>query len=555
MRTLGAFVCLRCLVLRPRLNGSFKANPPGPSNSRTYATRVRLAERRRRQGDEGVSKAHRDKSTQPKGNAQDAALQPTGPDTQSPLERFRKPPKKALSVTDLISPSWCELQYYYVLTKHGRKRRTPAMKQGSAVHQALEDEIHTTVPVEISKKEDSWGLRIWNIIQGLRTLRETGMTRELEIWGSIGGELVNGVIDELSYECPDPKLEEMDRNLQKTKDIEPPLPEYQASIRDYLVTSENRDQTLGHGDGTDEVSQPAPDSGTWNPREQEKRIYITDIKTRQTPTLPTGSAIRPTLVQLHLYHYMLENLAQGKFPLSQLAERYGFDVNETFSDSFIAQIGGLNQELFALSQQSDDLSHDNLPSSTQDSMDILLQHNTLAALWGFMLEQLRLTFILPSGSSSSSHPDTTSIEANTATTGHDLQDPTIPPPSSLSQLPIPPSQPTRLSPILTARYMSTNYNHSDNTRILGSKSILFNPSFLTSQLYASLSFWKGDREPRGVEVNDAWKCRVCEFRNECAWVKERDEVMVREVRERRKLKEKMEEGEDVEADKARRSRV
>jgi exonuclease V len=435
------------------------------------------------------------------------------------------------------------------------------MKQGSAVHQALEDEIHTTVPVEITKKEDGWGLRIWNIIQGLRTLRETGKTRELEIWGSVGGELVNGVIDELSCECPDPKLEEMSRELQTTKDIEPPLPEYQASIRDYLVTSENRDQrqsqqqALKNDDGTDEFSQPAPDSRTRTPGEQDKRIYITDVKTRQTPTLPTGSAIRPTLVQLHLYHHMLENLAQGKFPLSHLAERYGFDTNETFSDSFIAQIGGLDHDLFALSQQSDDMRHDNLPSSTQDSMDILLQHNTLAALWGFMLEQLRLTFILPSESSSSSHPDTTSTETNTTTAGHDLPDPTIPPPSSLSQLPIPPSQPTRLSPILTARYIATNYNHSDDTRILGSKSLLFNPSFLTSQLYASLGFWKGERQPRGVEVNDAWKCRICEFRDECAWVKERDEVMVREVRERRKLKAKMEGGEDGEADKGKRSRV
>ncbi|EXJ57266.1 hypothetical protein A1O7_07613 [Cladophialophora yegresii CBS 114405] len=525
------------------------------------------AERRRSQGDKEVAKALKDdEAAPPNDDGQDAALQPTGPDTRTPLERFRKPPKKALSVTDLISPSWCELQYYYILTKHGRKRRTPAMKQGSAVHQALEDEVHTTVPVEITKKEDSWGLRIWNIIQGLRTLRETGKTRELEIWGSVGGELVNGVIDELSYECPDPKLEEMSQNLQKKKDTEPPLPEYQASIRDYLVTSENRaqgqslQQALGDdGGGGDKSSQP--DSS--KPGGDDRKIYITDVKTRQTPTLPTGSAMRPTLVQLHLYHHMLENLAQGKFMLSQLAERYAFDVNETFSDSFIAQIGGLNQELVAMSQQSDDMRHDNLtPSSTQDSLDILLQHNTLTALWGFMLEQLRQTFLLASVSSasSSSHPNATSTttqpNTDTATAGPDFQDPTIPPPSSLSQLPDPPSQPTRLSPILTARYIATNYNHSnDETRVLGSKSLLFNPSFLTSQLYASLGFWKGDREPRGVEVNDAWKCRICEFRDECAWVKERDEVMVREARERRKVKEELEKGEDGKADKGRRSRV
>jgi exonuclease V len=467
-----------------------------------------------------------------------AGLQPTEPDNRPPLERFRKPPKKALSVTDLVSPSWCELQYYYVLTKHGRKRRTPAMKQGTAVHQALEDEVHTTVAVEITKKEDSWGLRIWNIIQGLRTLRETGMTRELEIWGSLGGELVNGIIDELSYECPDLSLEETSRNLHQSKNAGPALPEYQASIRDYLVTNVTRYQgmsladALRDDDDTLRLSESSQAAGSMKSAD-DKRIYITDIKTRQSPTLPTGSAITPTLLQLHLYHHMLENLAQGNFRLSQLAERYGFDVNETFSDSFIAQISGLNQEVFALSQQSDDLRH-GMPSSTQDSMDILLEHNTLATLWEFMMEQLRLTFILPSGQQTA---QTLAETAGTTIADNDIQDSTLPPPSSLSHLPVPPAQPTRLSPILTARYIATNYKHrAPGNNVLGSKSVLFNPSFLTAALYASLGFWKGEREPQGVELNDAWKCRVCEFRDECTWVKERDEMLVKEARERRKAK-------------------
>jgi len=69
-----------------------------------------------------------------------------------------------------------------------------------------------------------------------------------------------------------------------------------------------------------------------------------------------------------------------------------------------------------------------------------------------------------------------------------------------------------------------------------------------------LGFWKGEREPRGVEVNDAWKCRACEFRDECAWVKERDENMVREARERRRLKGVLESGGE-DGLKGRRSRV
>lgn len=456
---------------------------------------------------------------------------------------------KALSVTDLVSPAWCELQYYYILTKHGRKRRTPAMRQGSAVHQVLEDEVHVTVPVTITKKEDSWGLRIWNIIQGLRTLRETGRTREMEIWGSMGGELVNGIIDELSYECPDPKLEEQSQAAAERKDAEPPLPEYQTSIRDYLVISENRDQgqphtdalrTTSRGDGEVRRAQRLARS------RDTRKIYITDVKTRGTPTLPTGSSIRPTLVQLHLYHHMLENLAQGNFSLDQLAERYRFDVNETFSDSFIAQVGGLNQEIFELSQHIEEVEEEETgrdqgrdvvpPLSTQDSIDILLQHNTLASLWEFMMEQFGLTFMMPPIATSTSR----------AASSMDLLPTELLPsstPQTLSQLSVPPSQPTRLSPILTARYISTGYRHlqphpdpvsnsSCSPRLLGTKSTIFNPSFLKSYLYDALSFWRGEKDPKGVEVHDAWKCRVCEFRDGCSWVKERDELAVKRARAR-----------------------
>ncbi|KFZ15598.1 hypothetical protein V501_02642, partial [Pseudogymnoascus sp. VKM F-4519 (FW-2642)] len=108
------------------------------------------------------------------------APEPPVPDTRTPLQRYRSFPRKALSVTDLVSPAWCELQYSLTLSLHGRKPRTEAMKRGSEVHAALEEEVYTSVQIEIATKEDAWGLRVWNVIQGLRTLRETGMTRELE---------------------------------------------------------------------------------------------------------------------------------------------------------------------------------------------------------------------------------------------------------------------------------------------------------------------------------------------------------------------------------------
>ena len=363
------------------------------------------------------------------------------------------------------------------------------MKQGTTVHQALEEEIHITVPVDTPTKEDAWGLRVWNVVQGIRTLRDTGMTRELEVWGTVGGEIVNGIIDELSYDCPDPNLEaKVDKHALK-KQIVPELPEHQTTITDFLAPASQQENGRSLEAALGSITK-------------EKRIYVTDIKTRQSKTLPALSAMKPAILQLHLYHHMLENLAQGNFTLHQLVERYGLDPNATFSDSFIAQVGSLNQELSQSSYE------------TQDSLDILLNHNTLDSLWSFMLTEMRAIFLLP-----------TESQLPTST------------PQSVADLPIHEAQPTRLSPILTVEYLSSSYEHrpGESTRqhSLGRKSFVFNAQYLKAYLEDSLTWWHGQREAKGVELQEAWKCRSCDFRDDCVWIHERDQSAVNQAMQRK----------------------
>ncbi|KIV94905.1 hypothetical protein PV10_02626 [Exophiala mesophila] len=543
------------------------ANREPPEARATEAMRNQDPEARPPSADEDVTKPDADDiaAVSPPIDASD----PVPPDTRPPIERFRKPPKKALSVTDLVSPAWCELQYFYVLSKHGRKRRTPAMKQGSKVHKVLEEEVHVTVPVTITKKEDSWGLRIWNIIQGLRTLRETGKTREFEVWGTVGGELVNGIIDELSYNCPDPKLEEQSLSMLSKSEVQPPVPEYQATIRDYLISSTHSAQGQGQSI-TDALTgknikteTPSNGLGTYK---SDRRIYISDVKTRGVLSLPTGSSIRPTIVQLHIYHYMLENMAQGNFTLDVLSDRYNFDVNEPFSDEFIAQIGNLNQGPFDLglsqepSNDDDEMEiddKDEIVPSTQDTIDILLQNNNVTSLWNLMLDQLRQTFIV----SSSPRPNDThqGHDITSSTADNETLGPTSTP--SLSQtltLTSLPPLPTRLSPVLTANYISshvTDPSDPSKPRVIGSKSIIFNPSFLKNYLYDALAFWRGERQPKGVTLSETWKCRVCEFRDGCEWLKEQDDRVLQESLERKRLRNEADEAQGGNGDEVRRSRV
>jgi exonuclease V len=391
------------------------------------------------------------------------------------------------------------------------------MKQGTRIHKALEDEVHTTVPVDIITREDKWGLRIWNVIQGLRTLRDTGRTRELEIWAIIGGEIVNGIVDKLSYDCPDPKLEaqidERYANLQKAKDA---LPEYQTTIRDYLLSSASGGTPITSEAGDPETKTenqqrmlPPPVPG----KQKEPLVYITDVKTRSVKTLPAGASIRPTVMQLHLYHHMVENLTHDNFPLQVLADRYKLDTNSPFSDSFIVQVGSLNQEFFDTVTEQVGASEDRVTASqiasSQDSTDLLLRYNNLSSLWSFMIQQFQRTFLLDPKFSVPGTPSSTPQSIHDTLTSS-----------------------TRLSPILTATYLS-----SKTSELLGSKSILFDASLLKDYLEDNLSWWKGERSARGVELQEAWKCRSCDFRDDCSWIHERDAAALAEAKARKKMRE------------------
>ncbi|KAL8775611.1 MAG: hypothetical protein Q9209_000107 [Squamulea sp. 1 TL-2023] len=405
------------------------------------------------------------------------ALEPNEPDLRSPLERFRSKPKKPLSVTDLVSPSWCELQYWFTLTKHGKKRRTPAMKQGTAVHKTLEEEVHRTVAIKIQTREDAWGLRIWNIIQGLRTLRETGITRELEVWGVFDGLVVNGVIDELSYECPDRELEAA--GLDSTN-ILPSLPSDQRSITDFL--SPNGSQTFSQTNfGAAAVRTSQPPATT----KKESRVYITDTKTRSVNTIPKAASFRPTLIQLMLYHRLLSNMAANNIDASAVFFRHDLQPDEPFTDAFIAQISGIFYNAPPNPSQAEEPEAPPAsPEIDQDTLNLLLSHNSLNKLWALMMQDFHTTF--PQGARS------------------------------------------------VGRVLKADYRHAIDGRMIGEKTLLMDEELLTRYLKSELKWWKGERAAKGVCLEEAYKCGSCEFADECGWRKGKIEEAIEKTRMKRR---------------------
>ena len=350
------------------------------------------------------------------------------------------------------------------------------MKQGSAVHNVLEDQVHTTVAVDVQSKEDGWGLRLWNVIQGLKTLRETGMTRELEIWGVVDGLVVNGVIDELSYICPEPELESIEDTPNAATKM--PAPD-QRTITDFLGPS-----TL-ESHGTDAFNKP-PSSTPKRP----PKIYITDVKTRGTRSVPKGPSFRPTLMQLMLYHRILSDFATDKVIPDVIFDRYSLEADASFSDSFIAQIGSLNQDDVSAPEDPPDLppqNQDSTPpsssSSSQDTLTLLLAHNSLRKLWTLMTQELARTF--PAGARS-------------------------------------------IGNVLRAEYRTPT-----DGEILGNKTFLYDDGVIGQYLGSGMRWWRGERPAEGVCVEEAYKCRTCDFFDECSWRRNKIEEATLKMRERK----------------------
>ena len=356
------------------------------------------------------------------------------------------------------------------------------MRQGSKIHKKLEDEVHVTVPVQVTTKEDAWGLRIWNTIQGLRSLRNTGVTRELEIWGLIDGELVNGVIDELTYTCPDPDSE-IDAESRLPDESGSKLLPGQKTITDFLLSASG-------GQGTKiEALQIPSESASHETAGREDRIYVIDTKTRSSKSLPNRSSQLPAQLQLHIYHCLLTQFARGNFPLSFIATRYSLDLSRPFTDAFIARVGTLNDDIIdaVSSQEADGNSTSQQPPfSSQDSLDVLLTHNTLPALWSLMVTEFQQTVFTSTSPFRS-----------------------------------------RLSSLLTARYVSAT-----DGSLLGVKSLAYDQNYLDRYLMDGMMWWRGERKARGVELQDTWKCRGCEFRDDCEWLQEKDQENVENVQKK-----------------------
>ncbi|KAH7338830.1 exonuclease V a 5' deoxyribonuclease-domain-containing protein [Rhizoctonia solani] len=221
---------------------------------------------------------------------------PSLPEMASLYSRFRAS-RNSLSVSDLVGPVWCEVQFDYGLrgkrylppslrpevleTRSGKKiqvqqevaiKNHRILKKGTAVHKKLEREIRP-IEVEITPntREDTWGLKLLNMISNLRILIDEGCCREMPVMGFVHGHFVTGVIDEI------------------------------------LRASNTSRPTVSRGTPSQEPSSSFF-SGSKDSEWAGGNIHILDNKTRGTNSPPRARDALQSRLQLMLYKRLLDTL-------------------------------------------------------------------------------------------------------------------------------------------------------------------------------------------------------------------------------------------------------
>ncbi|MDE1811087.1 MAG: PD-(D/E)XK nuclease family protein [Candidatus Micrarchaeota archaeon] len=106
--------------------------------------------------------------------------------------------KSSIRVSDISAQYWCErqMELNYI---HGPSI-TKEIKKGSKIHEELEGEINVPIILQPKSYADSLYKALYTSHQAVATLKEKGVTREVQIYGSLGGYKVVGKIDQLQTE-------------------------------------------------------------------------------------------------------------------------------------------------------------------------------------------------------------------------------------------------------------------------------------------------------------------------------------------------------------------
>ncbi|HUU76846.1 MAG TPA: PD-(D/E)XK nuclease family protein [candidate division Zixibacteria bacterium] len=159
---------------------------------------------------------------------------------------------------------------------------TEEMIEGSNIHRSLEEELGPVIEVEVSTLEDSIITYLLQIYTKLQTLLILNVTRELPVIGKISQIPCLGIIDQLEI----------------------------------ITTSDG-----------------------------EKKLVISDYKTRKSKRAPSYEQKRRNRVQLQVYWYLLNKMRNGDFNEEMFREYFNMPENISPSEELLAQLPVEHKEI------------------------------------------------------------------------------------------------------------------------------------------------------------------------------------------------------------------
>lgn len=76
-----------------------------------------------------------------------------------------------------------------------------------------------------------------------------------------------------------------------------------------------------------------------------------------------------------------------------------------------------------------------------------------------------------------------------------------------------------LSDLPVIDILKIEYIHQETATVLGTEIVAFEEKEMRDKVQHYMAYWMGHREPQGVDVEEAWKCRTCNYADICEWRK------------------------------------
>ena len=191
---------------------------------------------------------------------------------------------------------------------------------------------------------------------------------------------------------------------------------------------------------------------------ETRELIILDYKTRRTNTMPSEAQKRGHALQLMLYKCMLDNLTCGITKMNLLAEHLNLNFKRELTEDVLKHISryGL-QGLFSRSEMTTNIDETN-PIAEEGGFKV-----TLGELAGKISELI---------------------------IGLDL-------------------------PLVSC--LMVQYVYQQTHEEIGMEVVKYDEPWARKVFENSLDFWLGKREPRGVDLEELWKCNSCQFKDVCVW--------------------------------------